>query len=80
MISRERLLAGLNEVVYVEEGMVTTLANFSKGILDHAEGVPAEKAQKMKKILTRLYNDSSRHKETVEGLIKNIEKDPRNEY
>ena len=69
MIPKERLLAGLNEVIYVEEGMITTLANFSKALLGHSEGVPAEVIEKMTKMLTRLYNDSSRHKETVESLM-----------
>jgi hypothetical protein len=74
MISKKRLLAGLREIEYVEEGMVTVLANFSKVIVDKAAGFDAEAKEGMKKILSRLYKDSSRHREMARELILKVEK------
>jgi thiamine phosphate synthase YjbQ (UPF0047 family) len=80
MISRERLLAGLRELAYVEEGMVTMFANFAKAMLKETEEVEEGKKKEMEKLLTRLYNDSFRHKETVDGLIRQVEAEDKNEY
>ncbi len=80
MITKERLLAGLHELIIVEEGMITLYANFSKAVVSETEGLDGEKKKEMQKLLTRLYRDSSRHKETVDELIRKIEKSDRNEY
>ncbi len=80
MISKERLLAGLHELVYVEEGMVTLYANFSKALVSYTEGMEGTKKKEIGKLLSRLYRDSSRHKETVDKMIGEIEADPRDEY
>jgi hypothetical protein len=80
MISRERLLAGLRELAYVEEGMVTMFANFAKAMLKETEEVEEGKKKEMEKLLTRLYSDSFRHKETVDGLIRRIGAEDKNEY
>jgi hypothetical protein len=80
MITKERLLAGLQELVYVEEGMITLYANFSKALVGHAEGMEANKKKEIEKLLSRLYRDSSRHKETVDEMLKNVEAGVKNEY
>lgn len=80
MISKERLLGGLNEIIYVEEGMLTTLASFSKAMVEHAEEIKDEEKKNMLKMLTRLYNDSTRHKEKVTELLKKVERSDKNEY
>ncbi len=74
MITKERLLSGLKELTYVEEGMVTMLANFSKAVIDASGNIPSEKKNEMVKILSRLYQDSARHKEKVTLLVDKIEK------
>jgi len=80
MIKKDRLLSGLNELIHVEEGMVTFFANFSKALVRHSEDMDGEKKKEIEKLLTRLYKDSSRHKEIIDGLIRKVEASPKNEY
>lgn len=80
MITKSRLLAGLNELIYVEEGMITLFANFSKELVKFTEALDEGKKAEMVKLLSRLYNDSSRHKEIVDGLIREIESGRKDEY
>ena len=80
MITKTRLLAGLKELVYVEEGMVTVLANFSKAVISASEEIDGEKKDEMITILSKLHRDSSRHKEKVDGIINKVEKSLINEY
>jgi len=49
VITKERFLAGLHELVYVEEGMITVFANFSKVLADQAEDIDQEKREQIKK-------------------------------
>ncbi|MBL7073186.1 MAG: hypothetical protein ISS33_05345 [Candidatus Omnitrophica bacterium] len=80
MITKQRLLAGINEMRYVEESMVTFLANFSKAVVDETEELGEEKKKKLKKLLLKLYNDSSRHETTIVKMAETIEKSLKNEY
>ena len=80
MITKERLIAGLDELVHVEEGVVTLYANFSKALLKHAEDIEKDKKEKIVKLLSTLHRDSTRHKEIVENLSKTVEKSKKNEY
>lgn len=80
MISRKRLLAGLNEIVYVEEGIVGMLTNFTKGIMAHSRDLEPEDKKKIMKLLTRLYSDSQRHWKIVENMVRSIESEDRDEY
>lgn len=80
MITKKRLLAGLKELVYVEEGMITVLANFSKAMISASEEIDDKKKDEMKKILSKLHRDSARHKEKVDTLIEKVEKSLINEY
>lgn len=80
MITRSRLLAGLHELTFVEEGMVTLFVNFTKELVNFAEGIDQEKKKEMVKLLERLHRDSSRHKETVDALVRELERSVRDEY
>jgi len=80
MITKQRLLAGVNEMRYVEESMVTFLANFSKVMVDETENLSPQKKKDLKKLLSTLHNDSSRHEEIIINLAQAIEKSPKNEY
>lgn len=80
MLTKERLLAGLNELAYVEEGVVTMYANFTKALVRETEGMEMEKKKEIEKMLNVLYRDSARHKETIDNLIEKVEKDLKNEY
>jgi len=80
MITKQRLLAGINEMQYVEESMVTFLANFSKVMVDETENLSPRKKKDLKKLLSTLHNDSFRHEEIIINLARAIEKSPKNEY
>jgi hypothetical protein len=80
MIPRDRFLSGLHELIYVEEGMVTMFANFSKALVAHTEDMEEVKKKEIRKMLSKLYTDSTKHKEMIDDLIRQIEADPRNEY
>lgn len=80
MITKTRLLSGLKEMVYVEEGLVTVLANFSKAVIAVSKEIPEEKKSEMIKILSKLYKDSTRHKEKMDEIIDKVEKSLINEY
>ena len=66
MITKDRLLAGLFELEYVEEGVVTLYANFTKGLVEHTDGMEESKKKEIKKMLTHLYRDSARHKTMID--------------
>ncbi|MGB2600664.1 MAG: hypothetical protein WBD00_01900 [Candidatus Omnitrophota bacterium] len=80
MISKERLLAGLHELIYVEEGMVTVFANFAKALVANTEGMEESRRKEIEKMLAKLHRDSSRHRETIENMVLKVEKDSRDEY
>ncbi|NQU94636.1 MAG: hypothetical protein HQ549_00170 [Candidatus Omnitrophica bacterium] len=80
MITKEKLLAALNELIDVEEGMVTLFANFSKAILKHAGEIEKDRKEEMTKMLSYLYRDSSKHKEMVDNMIEEVSKGTKNEY
>lgn len=80
MITKKRLLAGLSESIYLEEGLITVFTNFAKALVKLTEDMEEEKAKKIDKLLTRLYNDSTKHKNMIEELTAKIEKSPKNEY
>ncbi len=80
MITKERLLAGLNELIEVEESAITLYANFSKALLKETPGMDKEKKEKMTKMLSTLYRDSTRHKEIVDGMVLAIERSAKDEY
>ena len=46
MITRERLLAGLNELIYVEEGMVTLYSKFSEALVSQTEDLKEGKRKR----------------------------------
>ena len=80
MITKERLLAGLNEAIQAEEGMVTLYASFSKALVNETEDLDEGKKKDINRILSRLYRDTSRHKEIIDGLIRQVEGSAKNEY
>ena len=80
MITKERLLAGLKELVYVEEGMTTMFVGFAKALVNETRGMDPEKKKEIDKMLSVLYKDSSRHKEMVEKLVSIVEASSKNEY
>ena len=80
MITKERLLAGLEELVYVEEGLITLYANFSKALVKETYGLGEDKKKTITALLSELYRDSARHKESLDNMAENITKSAANEY
>lgn len=80
MITKERLLAGLQELAYVEEGVTTMYVNFTKALVGQTEGMEERKKKEITGLLSVLYRDSARHKETVDKMIEKVAKASRNEY
>jgi len=80
MIAKERLLVGLHELIFVEEGMVTLFANFSKALVNLTENMEESEKKRIKKQLSILYRDSSRHREIIDSMIRQVEASKKNEY
>ena len=80
MITKDRLLSGLHELVYVEEGLVGMYANFSKALVEETGEMEEDKKKEIKKLLTRLYTDSTKHKTIIDELINMVEEGARDEY
>ncbi|NQT33113.1 MAG: hypothetical protein HQ594_05525 [Candidatus Omnitrophica bacterium] len=80
MMNKPRLLAALKEMIFVEEGMVTLFANFDKVLVQHVDELDEERKKEITKLLSKLNRDSSRHKETIDGLIEQVRKSDRDEY
>ncbi len=80
MMKKDRLLAGLNELVYVEEGMIGMYASFAKAMVQQTEGMEIEKKKKIEKLLSTLHRDSSRHKEIIDKMVLEVGASNRDEY
>ena len=80
MITKERLIVGLEELVHVEESAITLYVNFSKALLKHTTGIAKDKKEKITKLLSVLYRDSARHKELIDNMTSDITKGATNEY
>ncbi|MFC1570268.1 hypothetical protein ACFL4E_00610 [Candidatus Omnitrophota bacterium] len=80
MITKERLLAGLHELVYVEEGMIGMFTGFAKALVQHTEDMEEEKKKDINKMLSLLQNDSAKHKKMIEELTREIEESKKHEY
>ncbi len=80
MITKERLLAGLEELIHVEEDAIALYANFSKALVKQTPGIARDKKEEMIKLLNILYRDSARHKEMVSNVAKQVAGDAKNEY
>ena len=80
MITKERLLGGLNELVHVEEGVITLYANFSKALLRETPDIEKDKKEQIIKSLSVLYRDSTRHKKMIDKMIESVTKSKKHEY
>jgi len=80
MIKKDKLIKGLQELIYYEEGMVTLYVNFSKVLLKRIKDIDEDKRTEIEESLFQLYQDSSRHRELLQGLTKEIRSSHRNEY
>ncbi len=80
MITKQRLLAGLEELVHVEESAIALYANFSKALLKHTDEIPEDKKEKITKLLSVLYRDSTRHKGLIDKMIKDVTENKKDEY
>lgn len=80
MITKERLLSGLNEFIHVEEDLILLYINFSKALLKETPVIEKETKERTIKLLSVVYRDSTRHKELVYSMIEDIKGSAINEY
>jgi len=80
MITKKRLVAGLEELIHVEEDAIALYTNFSKALVKETPGIAKGKKEEMIKLLNILYRDSARHKEMVTSVAQQIAGDANNEY
>lgn len=80
MITKKRLVAGLEELIHVEEDAIALYTNFSKALVKETSGIAKGKKEEMIKLLNILYRDSARHKEMVTNAAQQIAGDANNEY
>ncbi len=80
MLTKEKVLTNLDEIMELEEGMVTLLANFSLALVKITEGIAEEKIVKIHESLSQLHNECALHREIIFGLIEQVKGSPKNEY
>lgn len=80
MITKKRLLSGLRELIYVEEGFTSLHANFTKTMVSHAEELNPKTKHKIEKMLFVLQRDSEKHLKMVDNLINRVGSSRRDEY
>ena len=64
MLTKEKVLTNLEEILELEEGMVTLLTNFSLALVEITEGIDEEKINKIHESLSRLHNECALHRPT----------------
>ena len=79
-MKKDRLLTALQELIYVEEGMVGMYANFSMALVRETKELDGEKKKELQTILSRLNMDSSRHKDMIVSLVNEIRQSDKDEY
>jgi hypothetical protein len=80
LIKKERFLEWLTELKYVEESFITMLTTFNMAVVNQSDDIGTEKQAKIKKILSKLKADSTRHRETINLLIEKVTVGEKDEY
>jgi len=78
-MDRESLIDKLREGIEFEESVIPTLADFYASELAWTE-LPKEKVSELRNILETLINDSKKHRNSLDELLKKIEDDGADEY
>jgi len=71
MMEKDVLIEKLDEGIEFEEGIIPTLADFYSSELAWTE-LPQEKVNELRSILETLINDSKKHKNSLDNLLKKL--------
>ena len=80
MIKKKHLLETLNNGLDSEEEANNQFYDYTINSLKYYEWLSEEKKEKAKEIITKLRDDSRRHKNMIEKLIKHIQESKENVF
>ena len=80
MIKKKVLLETLNNALDSEEEANTHFYTYTINSLKYYEWLSEDKQEKIKEIITKLRDDSQRHKNMLEKLIQHIQESDKNGF
>ncbi len=80
MIKKKDLIETLYNALDNEEEANNHFYDYSINSLKYYEWLSEDKKEKVKEIITKLRDDSQRHKNMIEKLIKHIQEDEKNVF
>ncbi len=80
MIKKKHLIETLNNALDSEEEANNQFYDYTINSLKYYEWLSEEKKEKAKEIITKLRDDSRRHKNMIEKLIKHIQESKENVF
>ncbi len=80
MIKKKHLIETLNNALDSEEEANNQFYDYTINSLKYYEWLSEEKKEKIKGIITKLRDDSRRHKNMIEKLIKHVQESKENVF
>ena len=80
MIKKKHLIETLNNALDSEEEANNQFYDYTINSLKYYEWLSEEKKEKAKEIITKLRDDSRRHKNMIEKLIKHVQESKENVF
>lgn len=80
MIKKKHLIETLNNALDSEEEASNQFYDYTINSLKYYEWLSEDKREKVKNIITKLRDDSRRHKNMIEKLIKHIQESKENVF
>ncbi len=80
MIKKKHLIETLNNALDSEEEANNQFYDYTINSLKYYEWLSEDKREKVKNIITKLRDDSRRHKNMIEKLIKHIQESKENVF
>ncbi len=80
MIKKKDLIETLYNALDSEEEANNQFYDYTVNSLKYYEWLSEDKKEKVKEIITKLRDDSQRHKNMIEKLIKHIQEDEKNVF
>ncbi len=80
MIKKKHLIETLNNALDSEEEANNQFYDYTINSLKYYEWLSEDKKEKIKNIITKLRDDSQRHKNMIEKLIKHIQESKENVF
>ncbi len=80
MIKKKHLIETLNNALDSEEEAINQFYGYTIKSLKYYDWLSEDKKEKVKNIITKLRDDSQRHKNMIEKLIKHIQESKENVF